>query len=125
MDQYNTTIAYYGPICYNERKKGGDARMQTSNEEYITVAEARQRLGDISKTTMANLIHKGKITVIPNGLDARSKLVKVSDLAAFVAQGAVARKRKTTKKEAPLVTARRRKATSSGVSLSTADTALL
>ena len=99
--------------------------MQTSNEEYITVAEARQRLGDISKTKMAHLITEGKIATYPNGLDARSKLVKVADLAAFTSHGAVARKRKTAKKEAPPVTARRRKATSSGVSLSTADTALL
>jgi excisionase family DNA binding protein len=66
-------------------------------DEYITVAEARERLGNISKAKMAKLIADGKIPTHDNALDGRSKLIRIEDLEAFLSSGVRApgpRKRK-------------------------------
>jgi hypothetical protein len=49
-------------------------------DEYITVAQVRERLGNISKAKMAQLIADGHFTAHPNLLDLRSKLIKVTEV---------------------------------------------
>lgn len=71
--------------------------------EYVNIAEARTLLA-ISKAKMSALIANGVLLTYPNALDARSKLVKITDVKALKTNGSVSRKR--TKKERPQVTAR-------------------
>jgi len=62
--------------------------------EFVTVGEARKRLGGISKAKMAQLIQDGVLPTYPNALDKKSKLIKLSDIGKLIASGAVARRTK-------------------------------
>lgn len=59
-------------------------------EEWITIAEARLRLG-ISKVKMAQLVREGKMETRDNTLDKRSKLVRRADVEVLAGGGKAAR----------------------------------
>lgn len=50
--------------------------------DYITVAEARRRLG-VSKAKMAQIIREGRLATRPNSLDKRSLLVSIAEVEAI------------------------------------------
>lgn len=54
-------------------------------DEYITVGEARARLG-VSGPKMAQLIREGVLTTAGSPLDKRVKLVRVADVEALMAR---------------------------------------
>ena len=62
--------------------------------EYLTVEQARLRLGGISHTKMSELIKAKKLPTHDNIADKRSRLIRTSDVDALIAQGFVARQRK-------------------------------
>ena len=61
-----------------------------TDSEFMTVAEARVRLG-VSKDRMAALIRKGTLTTEDNPFDARSKLIKRADVETLLATARPAR----------------------------------
>lgn len=54
-------------------------------DEYMTVGEARERLG-ISKPKMAQLIRDGILMTVTSPLDRRVKLVRVVDVEGLAGQ---------------------------------------
>lgn len=59
--------------------------MNTSQSDYVTATEAT-RLLDVSKTKMANLLNTGEIPHIADPRNKRAKLVKRSDIDAWLAK---------------------------------------
>lgn len=58
-----------------------------ADEEFMTIAEARDFLG-IGNKKMAQLLKDGELAAVPDPLDKRSKLVKRSDVEALKARSA-------------------------------------
>jgi len=59
--------------------------MNTSKNEYVTATEAT-RLLDVSKAKMAKLLNTGEIPYIADPRNERAKLIKRSDIDAWLAK---------------------------------------
>jgi excisionase family DNA binding protein len=57
----------------------------TASSEYVTATEATQIL-DVSKGKMAKLLRNGEIPFIPDPRNERAKLIKRTDLDAWLAK---------------------------------------
>ncbi len=62
-----------------------DTNDLNDDEEYLTVAQARERLG-VTKPVIARLIREGILHAEPHPLDKRVKIVKRSEVEALVAR---------------------------------------
>ena len=59
--------------------------MSAQQEEYVTATEATHLL-DVSKVKMAKLLRSGEIPHIPDPRNERAKLIKRSDIDAWIAK---------------------------------------
>ncbi len=59
--------------------------MSAQQEEYVTATEATHLL-DVSKVKMAKLLRSGEIPHIPDPRNERAKLIKRSDIDAWLAK---------------------------------------
>jgi excisionase family DNA binding protein len=59
--------------------------MSASQEEYVTATEATHLL-EVSKVKMAKLLRSGEIPYIPDPRNERAKLIKRSDIDAWLAK---------------------------------------
>jgi excisionase family DNA binding protein len=57
----------------------------SAHEEYVTATEATHLL-DVSKVKMAKLLRSGEIPYIPDPRNERAKLIKRSDIDAWLAK---------------------------------------
>src|SRR5260370_18351948 len=81
MDCLSSIIDYLLLFWYT---KSGGTHGMTENE-YVTATEAT-RLLDVSKTKMAKLLRSGEIPYIQDPRNERAKLVKRSDIDAWLAK---------------------------------------